>query len=546
MVILPLFWKEILEGLKKKRTYAFRGVYVGVLFFALVVLWPGSSELAAGSGERLVELMFWLQFIIVAVITPVLTATTITAEKQAGSLELLLLTRFSGIEIILGKFLSRAVQLAMLLLCALPIFSLVINIGGVDLRTILAGFAIITAMIVLCGIAGIWCAVHCKSIQSAAMAAYFVIAIVLYPSPTGIKWLGAGALPQAAAGEAAKVIPDWAPSLALGQILDPPPGTDITWFWLRPVILCSVAGLLLFLGSSWSLRSALTRGPSAVSPTMLNIWQSLARARDKLAGGGDLDRQIEKGNPVIWREIRMRTLPNSIATMMAYVATLAAVGIVAFAGYSRGVKGLRLHVWLAIAFNGVLAIGASVLAGTAFVREKEGRTMQSVLTSLLTAREIIEGKEEGLRRCMRLGVAMMILYVTVLALIRTVSPTPIGGGQNDNLNIIAAIGCITMGFFCVRFYIVQALYWSMRSANTTRALVITLLVTVIELTLGSFVPIVAFLNPVACSLFYSGSVGGKIFRGIGLVISYLLYRWIVTQWLHKILVTFQKSVETVN
>ena len=555
MFIGPLFWKEILEGLKRKRTYIFRGVFVGFLFLSLLVVWPSRTEFAAGFGDALVKLLFWIQFLLIAVITPVLTATTITAEKDAGSLELLLLTRFSSSEIILGKFFSRTVQLQMLLLCALPVISLVINIGGVDLRTILSGFALITALVPVCGMAGIWCAIRYRRVHTAALASYFIIALVLYPLPQGLKYI----LPEKPAqtvsvdGGPALALTEielaqrqadslYSPPMALQMVLAPPPGVDVSWTWVRPAALSGICALLLFWWSTCSLRYAATRANVGSSAAMQRVWNALAGFRNAVAGGGDLDREIDRGNPVIWREIRMRTLPNSIATMMAYLAAFLGVGLVAFAATAQGSKGLGLHTVLAVSANGAIALGATVLAATAFVREKEGRTMQTLLTSLLTGREIIEGKEEGLRRCLRLGVCFLIIYVCVLALF-----DPFGeAADNDRqkyVNIGTAISTAVMSFFCVRFYIVQALYWSMKARSTAFAMVIALLCSVIQLFIGYFVPFFAFLNPVGCGVFWTDSVGGTVFLIIGLGVSYMLYRWLVAHSLHKMLVAFQRSVQ---
>jgi hypothetical protein len=111
------------------------------------------------------------------------------------------------------------------------------------------------------------------------------------------------------------------------------------------------------------------------------------------------------------------------------------------------------------------------------------------------------------------------------------------------VDVVVAFGLVAMGFLCVRFYTVQALYWSMRSRSTVFAMVIALLFTVVELFVGCFVPIVAFLNPVGCGLWWSDSAGKVTFFVVGLGVSYLLYRWIVGQWLHRMLVVFQASVQ---
>ena len=68
-----------------------------------------------------------------------------------------------------------------------------------------------------------------------------------------------------------------------------------------------------------------------------------------------------------------------------------------------------------------------------------------------------------------------------------------------------------------------------------------LLCSALQLVIGCYVPLVAFLNPVGAGLYWSDSGWGVVVLFIGMGVSYLLYRWMITQWLHKMLVAFQRS-----
>jgi ABC-type transport system involved in multi-copper enzyme maturation permease subunit len=83
-----------------------------------------------------------IQFLVVVLLTPAYTAGAIAEEKECKTLEFVLATDLRNGEIIAGKVVSRLLNLTLLLLAGVPIFSLLQFLGGVDFTLVIAGFAV--------------------------------------------------------------------------------------------------------------------------------------------------------------------------------------------------------------------------------------------------------------------------------------------------------------------------------------------------------------------------------------------------------------------
>lgn len=90
------------------------------------------------------------QFIIILIICPALTATSISGERERQTLDLLLCTDFSARKIIIGKIISSIVHVTFLLILSLPLLGVAILFGGITIWDILRlfSFYIMTSLMV--------------------------------------------------------------------------------------------------------------------------------------------------------------------------------------------------------------------------------------------------------------------------------------------------------------------------------------------------------------------------------------------------------------
>ena len=134
---LPLLTKELIEQSARARTWIVRSLYLGLLFLFFMLsassFWDARNVRSMlGSGGRLFDMLVWLQFFGVYVITPLASFGLITSEKDRDSLQLLLLTRLGPWTSLIEKLLSRLVLLGLFLIAALPLLSVAYSYGGVS------------------------------------------------------------------------------------------------------------------------------------------------------------------------------------------------------------------------------------------------------------------------------------------------------------------------------------------------------------------------------------------------------------------------------
>lgn len=93
---------------------------------------PQSYSASASLGRNLFYLLAGFQMALIVLVTPSSTADAISGERQRQTLDLLLVTRLSSLSIVLGKLVAGLAFDVLLILCSLPLFSLVFLFGGVS------------------------------------------------------------------------------------------------------------------------------------------------------------------------------------------------------------------------------------------------------------------------------------------------------------------------------------------------------------------------------------------------------------------------------
>src|SRR3954466_15670261 len=141
MIPGPVFTFELLTTARRGRFYLLRSAYALILLLILWVIYSG--WLAENGVELTAKQVGWFalsafcgvavgQMVLVLTLTPALVSGVIADEKQRKTLHYLLASRLSGPEIVIGKLLARMLHALVLLAVSLPVFSLLVLLGGVD------------------------------------------------------------------------------------------------------------------------------------------------------------------------------------------------------------------------------------------------------------------------------------------------------------------------------------------------------------------------------------------------------------------------------
>ena len=112
---------------------------------------PQSYAEAANMGKTLFTWLAGFQMALIIFVTPASTADAVSGERQRQTLDLLLATRLSSPSIVLGKLVAGLAFDVLLILCSLPLFSLVFLFGGVSPDQFGSMFVVFLATTLLLG-----------------------------------------------------------------------------------------------------------------------------------------------------------------------------------------------------------------------------------------------------------------------------------------------------------------------------------------------------------------------------------------------------------
>jgi ABC-type transport system involved in multi-copper enzyme maturation permease subunit len=140
---------------------------------------PFNGGQAANYGQGLFLYLVLFQMVLLAFITPALTAGAISSERERQTIDLLFVTKLPAFSILWGKLLASMSFVLLLLLLSVPIFSLVFLFGGIELDQVAAAFLVTAISALTLGIIGIACSTAFRRTLPATVSAYGAAFILL-------------------------------------------------------------------------------------------------------------------------------------------------------------------------------------------------------------------------------------------------------------------------------------------------------------------------------------------------------------------------------
>ena len=134
----PILDKELRVASRQRRNYALRFLYVGLLTVFMVFVWLGATRGSGSSsavfrasrmsevGRGVTVMVVWLQFLTAQVLAAVLLSDAVSGEIRQRTLDALLVTPISSVQVVLGKFASKLVQVGILVATSLPLLAVLL------------------------------------------------------------------------------------------------------------------------------------------------------------------------------------------------------------------------------------------------------------------------------------------------------------------------------------------------------------------------------------------------------------------------------------
>lgn len=176
----PVFESSMKRRMRSWRAPLLIGLYI---VFLLVVSYPALStlmkdEVSLGNLRAGLETYIYLtvmQFMLIVLVAPALTAGSICGERERQTLDLLLCTRVGSLRIVLGKLLSSVCFLALMVVASLPVMALTLYYGGVGIGDIALMELFLIVVAFACCAVGILCSAIFKRTVTATVVAYLSI-----------------------------------------------------------------------------------------------------------------------------------------------------------------------------------------------------------------------------------------------------------------------------------------------------------------------------------------------------------------------------------
>ncbi len=188
----PLLLKELRVGLRERKIFLLQTVYLVVLgtstaAFLFSASEPGDLLEMPEHGRLLHQILFWTQLAMVVLITPSLTCSQISGERENQTLELLCASRLRTVQIVTGKLAYALAYMGLLLVSSMPMVAVVFLMGGVSPVEVLISYGILALVATLAGLLGLFFSAREHRTGYATNQAYGTLILLFF--------LGAGAIP---------------------------------------------------------------------------------------------------------------------------------------------------------------------------------------------------------------------------------------------------------------------------------------------------------------------------------------------------------------
>jgi len=417
---LPLLGKELVEQAARKRTYVARASYATLLFVGFGLCYatanisyfgPGSWVAMLGRGRMMFEYLMILQFVGIYLFLPAMMAGVITTEKERESLALLFLTDMGPWAILLQKYLGRLVPMFTFLLLSLPLMGVAYALGGVSTPYLLSGVYLLFLMCLQVGAFALMWSAYCRTTVGAVLMTYVSGAILSLFQPIGWLFVRSMTLRYGYYGYRSGMPAELTFSFCPPWIFFSNQNSASAFpVWLSTILFLVMARLFLTRRAFVPPRNLLLEWFKRLDRFMIGLnthFGNIVLIKDKAT--------LPDREPVAWRETTKKSLGKARYIFRVFVLVLVPTtffGFLVISDTSRGGS----HEGAAFLVSALWALAVLVLSiqgANAISSERSSQTLDVLLVTPMTGRDIIRQKTQALQR---LTQALALVFLTVFAM----------------------------------------------------------------------------------------------------------------------------------
>lgn len=512
--------RELRVALRNERAFATLAIYVAILGAVVASQFPSEASVAlttsrntgaAALGFGLFCWFGWSQALLIVLLLPALATGALSQERERRTLEPLLLTPLTPLQIVWGKGVSVLAFAALLLLSTVPLTALCFLLGGVSPGDVIGVYCCLLGLAACVTALGLGCSAKWENTTQATLMCYLLVplavAVLVVGSGPGVVAAGLNLFWRSLSGVAAwwkkphRLVPQrlqgvWQISLAFVmpvlfalELWIVAAGWDWGIFW----IVFALPYLLLVsqMTMKWA-ADEIARHPEPRLPTPERVasWKAewahaveppVAVYLPTATGKYSYSPQVpvapptrlvpatygvkaflpDNRNPIFMRDMRSGLLgKRSYLFRYSYIVVILSEIVMLLWLLSPS---MNLHDWidgfasLASVHLLLLMAGGAVFGARALAPEREQQTLPQLLTTPLLPRDIIGGKI--------MTVAVYTFYIWVLAvpgalLLAILQIVPLASIASFlGLELVFGAFAMAWGLFC-----------SMRALTVRRAL----------------------------------------------------------------------------
>lgn len=515
---LPLLRRELTELSNRRRTYIVR--FLGSIVVLTVVLllleqglnsvnlgagppWivmrgapaPYNPNRYLGSGGTIFQLIVPTLFRFVEFLMPALICGSISMEKERNTLGTLFVTRLSPITIVFEKLCSRLVPMFTFLLLTFPVLAFVYSLGGVDTILLLSTLWLLFCECLLFACIGLMCSSWFATTVTAFLWSYVLTGLLVLTAELsripvlspfnvwrnqldGFNGPGGWATTAVAAG----FMPPGVPGAN--------PYGDPAWLvFLRAmfgVVVASIpsllaAGTCLLVARFFLIRRAFVSSSSVLLKLFKRVDAFFMQANNtRLTRGIVLVKDhssLPLFDPVAWRERTKKSLGKArylIRILTVVEGPILFICLVTATSMQtsnfESLRGLLFFAW------GLASLMLTVKAATLMSSERTRETLDALLSTPMTLKEILTQKIAGARRL------MMVLSIPIFTVNFTLLMMHFDAGsviRNQNYVVLGSIAGYCVLALATAIIMMHQLAWlatllGLRSTSQTRSVMMSL------------------------------------------------------------------------
>jgi len=486
----PIFGKELRVASRRRRQYALRFLYILALTVFVGVVWlsvvqsEGNASFVqsrmASAGQQIVTTIVFFQFFAMQILAVVLLSSAVSDEVYHRTLGILMTTPINSLQIVMGKLLSRLLQLVLLLVISLPMLAIVRVLGGVPWGYLLSSLCITLTAAIFAGSLSLLFSIRNRHAYGVIIRTMFTLACLYFVLPTLLGFAGyylfsrAGVNLGSRSGTMtvlAPIVVSLNPISSMAAITErmfSPRGPALFSLPLHCGFMLGLSALVLGRAMAVvrrvALRQAVGQHESEGKKVRRKEGRSVPTSHPLKSAPSSrplfLPRRVV-GPPVVWKELRAPFI-QGIDSRNSYIGMAMAIVALVFTYLSLAqAKSLNedfTHITYVMLFVFIGGLVNIVFSATRITTEKESQAWPLLLTTPLSDWDILLGKAvSAFRRCLPIW-ALLAGHMLLFTLAGYIHPIAIF----HLLALVAWLTCFITG---------SGLYFSARFARTTSAVV---------------------------------------------------------------------------